>query len=140
MGSSGTTPGAAVNSFLTGSCAYGTPTHHSDIDLVVLVDAETLACLRLASKECKAIHGGGSGEDDPQIGQRGASLLFGETNPEIGQRALNLIALLDADQFATWYYCTEFLKTKAPVTRQKAKDFIKKKLKALDEGTFNPNE
>lgn len=126
--------------FLTGSCAYGTPYDTSDIDLVVLVDADTLAVLKLACTEYKPIHGGGSGEDDPLIGQRGASIIFGKNKPGTGQRALNLIALLDADQFATWYYCTEFLKTKAPVTRKKAKDFIKKKLKALDEGTFNPNE
>jgi len=122
--------------FITGSMAYGKPTDTSDIDLVVLVDEDALVILKLGCSSHIPIHGGGSGQDDPLIGQRGASLVFGKSKPGTGVRAINLIAVTQPEQYDVWRYCTDFMKEEAaktgPVSREKAKAFIKKKLAKLE--------
>lgn len=99
----------SANAFITGSRAYGTPSPGSDVDLVVFVDAETLASLRTA-----AAFPIGPAQDGPSAkdtGADGASLRFG---------ALNVIATTSRQRFDSWASGTRMLKGLAPVTRSVA--------------------
>lgn len=100
-----------MKSFITGSYAYGTPNEDSDIDLVVLIEnsAEISELRKLADKNPDYSH-----SESPA----GNSLRFGK---------LNLIVCHGEAMFAMWRAGTDFLKKKAPVTRQKAMDYFARK-------------
>jgi hypothetical protein len=95
-----------VRSFLTGSRVYGTPREDSDIDLVVLLDADEMVGLAKIARN-EETHGspGGPHYED------GMSIRFG---------SLNLLCVTDEKHFQTWREGTEQLKAMRPVTREKA--------------------
>lgn len=107
---------AKLRSFITGSRAYGIPKKGSDVDLVVLVSYETLELLKtLADRVVEVTE---QQDYDKTMLMTGASLCFGR---------LNLIVVTDPDLFHIWRDGTEFLKTKKPVTREKAVQYLTKK-------------
>lgn len=110
----------AMRSFVTGSHAYGTPTETSDIDLVLLVSHEDL---RKLQKLADTVPGPNSGT---QTGDVDGSFRFGK---------LNLLCVRNVQEFTVWRLATEFLKTKAPVTRERAKAYITAKLEKAKNGT-----
>lgn len=95
-----------MNAFITGSHAYGTPREDSDVDLVVLVDDDTIAKLT-------ELNGGEVGHSG---GPESASLRFG---------ALNLILHSNPAMFEAWQAGTASLKRRKPVTRDEAVALIK---------------
>lgn len=96
--------------FITGSRAYGVPHTGSDVDLVVLVDQNTYCQLRDQADTIRSA----DEYDERDI----ATLYFGR---------LNLICVGDEGMFEVWRKATEFLKTKSPVSRQKAMDYMEAK-------------
>lgn len=110
--------------FLTGSRVYGKPHAHSDTDLVVLVDVETRRALMDAG-----VVDEGKGEDyeEPWI-------------PHARFGKLDLILCDDPDLFDVWKAATEFLKTKAPVERSKAIEYMNKKRKRFWESQRGVSE
>jgi hypothetical protein len=93
-----------MKAFITGSRAYGSPTPQSDVDLVVLVDSETLVKLRSLSDTW-----------------RDGSIRFGN---------LNLVALDSEQQFKLWEQGTQTLIDKSklerrPITKIEAKQHFK---------------
>lgn len=109
--------------FLTGSHAYGLPRADSDVDIVVLVDAEGLDVLRRASgrdpdKECESR---GSAHNAVE---RGDSLMFGK---------VNLICPPNRAQFDAWHTATVNLRVRRPVTRDEAIAEIEAQLNSIDE-------
>ena len=96
-----------MNSFITGSRVYGTPTEDSDIDLVILVSPEDSELLwDNRDEDLKP--------DVPTEYNRG-TLRYGN---------LNIIAIEDSEQgrkqFEIWRSVTEDLKKRAPVTKEEA--------------------
>lgn len=90
-----------MRAFITGSRCYGTPRPDSDLDLVVLVDEDTLEQLESMAEEL-----------EPSVpGVEYATLRFG---------LLNVIALLDEGDFNTWRDVTRQLYERRPVTREQA--------------------
>lgn len=126
------------NAIVTGSRAYGEPrkaTAHvppSDLDLVVKVSGEDLKRLQDFFAECKdsphpetmesvseSFEPGGNEITTPSDGgSRNGSFRFGP---------LNLIVVTDELAFDVWKDGCEFLKTKAPVPRDKAVKYYRKK-------------
>jgi len=103
-----------VNAFITGSHAYGAPRSNSDVDLVVLVDADTQCLLQRESG------------DGP--------IRFGR---------LNLIAVTSERLFAAWKLGTEQLIeernwTGQPISRERAVEHLTA-LRAVPAGT-QPSE
>lgn len=94
-----------MNAFVTGSRVYGTPRPESDIDLCVVVSEHDLALLSERADE------------DP--GSGGHSLRFGK---------LNLI-VLGQRSFEAWQEATNELVAMKPVTREKAVELIKAKVR-----------
>lgn len=103
--------------FITGSHAYGEPNSDSDIDLVVLVDVETVQQLLAASENV---------DDHPVRDSDG-----GATRGSFRFGGLNLICVTDEVAFDCWKDGTDFLKTKAPVTREQAVKYFRKKRERL---------
>ena len=97
-----------MKSFLTGSCAYGTPTVKSDIDVVVYMDDKKLIKLLLEN-------GGHSSGDKNDMG--GYSVSFG---------SLNIIICTTPQQYAAWQKGTNELIAKKPVTRDEAVEIFNK--------------
>jgi Nucleotidyltransferase domain len=92
-----------MKGFITGSRAYGKPIETSDVDLVVMVDTETLEKLRVLS--------------DPSAD---GSIRFGN---------LNLVAFDNVENFILWQNCTNRLKEfknkhNTPVSKAAAKKFM----------------
>lgn len=103
-------------SFVTGSRAYGKPTDTSDIDLVVLVDEEDLARLAAMSDTNKNPNPYLFNPDyGPEVKVKG-NFRFGK---------LNLVALTDKMDFEVWKIITDDLKSRAPVSREYAKEVFK---------------
>lgn len=92
-----------MNAFLTGSRAYGTPRHDSDVDVVLLTDRETAAALQQAGTEVRVFADGG-------------------WSVHVGP--INIIGMSDSVQFAKWREGTDHLKTIAPVTREQAVEYL----------------
>ncbi len=87
-----------MNSFITGSRVYGTPTEKSDIDLCVMLEELDYYTLNDWSEDAAASVGGNS------------SLRFGR---------LNLI-VLSASDFEAWREATDILIARKPVTKKEA--------------------
>jgi len=95
--------------FITGSRAYGTPREDSDLDLAILVSEKDLKQLEtIADKEPDKK----PRYDDPTYGN---SLRFGQ---------LNLVCMLDSDEYEHWKEITQKLIEIKPVTRKEAIDAI----------------
>jgi len=100
-----------VESFVTGSYAYGNPHRDSDVDLVVLVSKNDLDILsRLGDKIPHR-------EDNNYVSAGGISLRFGR---------LNLIACTVQLYFEIWREGTKRLKKQSPVSRDEACRFFRK--------------
>src|SRR5262245_39084422 len=97
------------NAILTGSYAYGIPHEKSDIDLVVMIDKETLDRIEHHGKDAKF--------RDEYISAGGRPLQFGK---------LNLICCTNEKYFEVWRKGTKRLKKMAPVTRDFAIEFFRK--------------
>lgn len=98
-----------MKAFITGSRAYGAPREDSDIDLVVLMDADTAGELsQLAANFAASPIAAASIATD-----RGLSLRFGR---------MNLIIETDDGSFQDWIDGTDELKAIMPVTHEKAVD------------------
>lgn len=100
-----------IRAFVTGSHAYGTPRDNSDIDLVVLVEPESLALLRVAV-----------GADPPPASagpDTSASLMFGK---------LNLVVVRDEREFQIWRDVTAELALRRPVDQATAKALLCERL------------
>lgn len=93
-----------MNAFLTGSQAYGTPRPDSDIDLAVLLNAETLTMLGKLSGQFR-------GDTSRCPYHSGMSLRFGN---------LNLLCFDDKVEFQAWKDATTRLIARMPVTREQA--------------------
>jgi hypothetical protein len=91
-----------MKSFLTGSCAYGTPNADSDIDLVICISPEDLGLLIEQSDDGSCRYGG-----DVLC----ACLRFGK---------LNILACTRDEDFAVWKVGVAHLKLRAPVVREQA--------------------
>lgn len=102
---------------VTGSRAYGIPKHRSDIDLVVLVSLDDLDRLKEMADKVEFVRQPG-GESDGSGEISSGSFRFG---------MLNLIAVTDSRAFKVWQEGTAFLKTKAPVSREQATKYLRKK-------------
>jgi hypothetical protein len=107
-----------MQSFLTGSRAYGQPREDSDIDMVVLVsDGELSDLVAMADDIVNAIAIG-----NPEYGNFiSASLYFGK---------LNLICCIFQWQYDAWKYGTDKLKAEqlenlTPISREYAVEVIK---------------
>lgn len=101
-----------MQSFLTGSRAYGTPRPDSDIDLVVYVTVDDLSKLiELSDKVSEFGHPGGVNYED------GCCLRFGP---------LNLICVTSQVHFDTWKKGTEELISNKPVTREVAVETLQR--------------
>lgn len=99
-------PPVANPSFITGSFAYGTPTEKSDVDLVILVEPETMRIL------VDQFGDDGDRQDQDDYGNLPtASLRIGK---------LNLIVSIDLKHYKQWRDGTQELKRRAPVTRDQA--------------------
>jgi hypothetical protein len=85
--------------FITGSHAYGTPNEDSDIDLVMPASDSLCGFLHLACE---------GNSDRPCLSMR-----FGK---------LNLIWCVTPEQYQAWYDGTQYLISKAPVSRDRAKE------------------
>lgn len=100
-----------MESLLTGSRVYGTPTDESDIDVVCLMSHDEFhALLAMADNpDC---------ETRPASGKASQSLRFGK---------LNLICVTpnEYDKFTAWKDGTAHLKSIAPVTREAAVEHFK---------------
>lgn len=94
--------------FITGSRAYGTPTEDSDVDLVVLVDYETLDKLVELAPDLPEFR---NLDHYDHRSVEGASLKFGK---------LNIIAIAREELFDCWCKGTNDLILKKPVTRDEA--------------------
>lgn len=99
---------------LTGSRAYGTPNEYSDIDIVILVDVDTIDHL---CKTADEVDDNTSGDDD----SCNASVRFGR---------LNLICVIEPKDYQIWEEGTKQLVLRKPVTRDEA-------VRLFDE-LFNP--
>ena len=100
--------------FLTGSRVYGTPGPKSDVDLVILADKATINALRkLEDKILLNADGKIQAETNTpsKVGYQSASIRFGN---------LNLIVVMDQDEFDCWRLATKALETEKPVTKQRA--------------------
>lgn len=93
-----------MNSFITGSHAYGIPNEKSDIDLVVLADEATFITMQ---QNCR------SGDLARKFDDGGWSFKFG---------TLNIIGVTSPEEFQKWRDGTDYLKTISPVSRQAAVD------------------
>ena len=96
-----------MQSFLTGSRAYGTPRPDSDIDLCTLVSYRDMRTIMEACNQTDI------GSPVP----RSISLKFGQ---------LNLILTCDPRSFAEWQVATRDLWEARPVTRDDAIEHFKK--------------
>ena len=104
-------------SFLTGSHAYGTPHDKSDVDVVVLLTNEELCKLALVADEV-------CGDQTSASDDSAASLRFGR---------LNLICVVDKDEYEAWRTATAELVERRPVTRDEAVKVIGAALQAAKE-------
>jgi hypothetical protein len=105
------TPNAgAFTSFLTGSCAYGTPREDSDTDLVVLVSHDTLDALAALADNQESV------AEKREYSGGGLSLRFGK---------LNLICVTDPLHFKVWLQGTKELEFRKPVTRDQAVEHLR---------------
>ena len=93
--------------FITGSYAYGTPTEESDVDLVILVEQETMRHLIALFGDENTKGNLADYEDLPT-----ATLRMGK---------LNLIVACTVKHYRQWQKGTRQLKAQAPVTRDEAK-------------------
>lgn len=112
-----------MSSFLTGSRAYGTPHEESDYDHCILLSDHAARCMVEVFEERE-----GSGCNS------GSNIMYASF--KIGR--LNILIFTDLKQFEVWRRATEFLITKAPVTRKKAVKYIRKKLHKA--GYLKPGE
>lgn len=104
--------------FVTGSCAYGTPTSDSDIDLVVLlprIDVSTI-CEFLEDEFINDRQSNSFRCTNRSSEYPGISLRFGK---------LNLIIVQDIQEWKIWKEGTSYLKSIRPVTRDKAVEKFK---------------
>lgn len=92
--------------FITGSHAYGIPTEESDVDLVMLVEPETLHLL-------VALFG------DPGT-QEDLALYNDLPTAQLRVGKLNLIVSTTVRHYRQWLRGTKALKAQAPVTREQA--------------------
>jgi predicted nucleotidyltransferase len=113
-----------VESFLTGSHAYGTPTTESDVDLVVLMSKEDADKLQSLCDKNQS-----HPEDENYITAGGMSLRFGK---------LNLIVCTNRLYFEIWRAGTKRLKKRAPASREEACRLFRKLKK--DEGLHVADE
>lgn len=103
----------APNAILGGSHAYGTPRSGefqtpSDVDLIIYTDEETARKLNELSDHPR---------EPLNVSQRGSfPINFGN---------LNLIVCIDPEKFELWKRGVTYLKTRAPVSREKACEFFK---------------
>lgn len=88
------------DAFLTGSHAYGTPGPKSDIDLVVMLERDTVVLLMKAADVGSDLPGSGS-----------VSMRFG---------ALNLIVPTSVKSLGVWQQGTADMLARKPVTRATA--------------------
>ena len=99
--------------FLTGSRIYGTPKDTSDVDLVVMVDIDTIGMLLEFFDANAKVYD--DDEDREHCKPKTASLKCG---------ALNLICVSDDIDYDIWKSGTEYLKRQSvdvgPVTRDEA--------------------
>ena len=93
--------------FITGSCAYGTSTAESDLDLVVLVSREVLAILKAAA-ELDPKHVESTNYGDMVTG---VPLRFGKCN---------LICCVESNWYDVWVEGTKALQEVRPVSRDDA--------------------
>lgn len=95
-----------INAFITGSFAYGSPTSKSDLDLVLLVDADDQVLLQRHSDE-------------------------GEVGP-VRYGRLNLIPVTNPKKFEAWRVGTEKLMAEATATGEPiSRDYAVSVLTAL---------
>ena len=106
------------NTFITGSHAYGKPTTGSDLDIAILMGPADAVRLEDTLTDQRRGGGGGTGRSDIMH----SSYYLG------GRPRVNLLVFTDAEQFEVWRKATEFLKGKAPVTRDQAIKYIRRKL------------
>lgn len=102
-------------SFVTGSCAYGTPDKKSDIDLVVFIsksDLEKLVCFENENKYKELLEENENENDHYGLNPfETATLRFG---------GLNLILVTKVKDFVIWRDGTAELVALKPVTREVA--------------------
>lgn len=120
------TPTTLFRALVTGSRAYGTPRNGdcigwdetkeepSDTDLVVWVSPEDMKILASQGEQVSSTSDKSDGAGEIST----ASLRFGN---------LNLIVCTQLKDFEIWRDGTAFLKTKAPVSRDKATQYLRKK-------------
>jgi hypothetical protein len=110
-------------SVLTGSHAYGTPNEESDIDLVVLLPRADIQ--KLISQTDSKYAGNMTDMTDTVAGSDSGpfacTLRFGK---------LNLICCFTVESFKIWAEGTQFLKKRAPVTRDEAIECLAAERKA----------
>lgn len=92
-----------ARSFITGSHAYGTPEHDSDVDLVIFTHEADIELLSRISDD--SLFRENNGYDS------GRSLRFGR---------LNIIAISDEKHFELWRWANKRLKARRPVDRDYA--------------------
>lgn len=93
-----------LQSFITGSYAYGTPTESSDIDMVILLNSGNVLHTNFLKM---------------QDVTESNKIMFGN---------LNIIAVYEQETFDAWQFATEELIKRKPVTRQEAIECIDEKL------------
>lgn len=96
-----------MKAFITGSRRYGEPKEDSDVDLVVLCDADTFADMGVFFRE--EIEGDA---DNDEYDDESFSLKIGK---------LNLILCASKKRFREWRIGTELLERSKPVSRDTAK-------------------
>ncbi len=95
--------------FITGSRRYGSPSEHSDTDLVLLVDQSTFTQLYSSLSDGGSIS---QGELDTK------------THCSLSAGNLNLIVTTDVALYLTWVEGTDILENIAPVGREEAKELF----------------
>lgn len=106
--------------FCTGSQVFGIPRPDSDIDLVLLLDADDVILL---ASHADQVEGGVGWEDaPPEYGNGQVTLRFGK---------LNLLCCIDENYYNGWKQATEDAMELRPLSKNESATFFEKVFKRL---------
>lgn len=111
-------------SFITGSQMYGNPGGQSDIDLVIPMDRDQMNLLVHLYNEA-GLNKEGEGVPSETVREDSVSLRFGK---------LNLIVCCEKEVYTLWKEGTDYLRSKAPVSRIEAREHFDILRRRLEEG------